>query len=435
MGGVPGGGVLDFVAAWYFKAAIYTSGQRIQCAFVSTSSLSQGEQPGILWRILLERFNLSINFAYRSFQWESEARGRAHVHVVIIGFGPEIANKLLYVEKAGLLEALPVSNISPYLTAGSNLTIMPRTRPICEVPAPVYGSKPVDGSRPDKGEKLNGGKGLLLSSAERSAVLSREPELSRFIRPFMGSDEFLYGTERWCFWLAGVSPHELAESPELMARLQHVRDFRTKSKKGPTREAAAIPSLFAEIRQPNVIYLAIPEVSSENRTYVPMAFLPPTVICSNKMQMFPGANRFHFGVLTSRMHMAWMGQVCGRLESRFDYSSSLVYNNFPWPSGLSETQIAKIEALAQAVLDARSLFPDSNLANLYDPLLMPGLLLKAHQALDRAIDRAYRRDLFPDDQARVEHLFTLYERLTAPLLPVSARPRRRTRRASAVEPG
>jgi len=245
----------------------------------------------------------------------------------------------------------------------------------------------------------------------------------------MGSDEFLYTTERWCFWLVEVSPHELSESPELVARLKHVRDFRMRSTKKLTQEAAAVPYLFAEIRQPNVTYLAIPEVSSENRHYVPMAFLPPTVICSNKMQMFPKANKFHFGVLTSRMHMAWLGQVCGRLESRFDYSSSLVYNNFPWPSNLRQTQIAKIEELAQAVLDARELYPDANLASLYDPLLMPAALLKAHLALDRAVDRAYRTDPFPDDHARVEYLFGLYEQFIAPLLPVSSKPRRRARRA------
>jgi len=435
VGGVPGGGVLDFVAAWYLRAATYTIGKNIQSAFVSTSSLSQGEQPGALWRVLMERFKLRINFAYRSFQWESEARGKAHVHVVIIGFGPEKANKWLYVEENEQLKALPASNISPYLTISSNLTIMPRTNPICDVPTAVYGSKPVDGSKPEKGGKASGSKGLVLSSAEYKAVLAKEPELKRLIRPFIGADEFLYGTERWCFWLIGVSPKVLSESSELRARLQHVKDFRIKSKKKPTQEAAAVPSLFAEIRQPDETYLAIPEVSSENRNYIPMAFLPPTVICSNKMQMFPGATKFHFGVLTSRMHMAWMGQVCGRLESRFDYSSSLVYNNFPWPSGLRDTQIARIEALAQAVLDTRILFPDSSLASLYDPLLMPAALLKAHQTLDRAVDRAYRPDPFQDDQARVEHLFSLYERLTAPLLPPSSKIRRNSRRTNSAVSG
>ncbi|HEX4154740.1 MAG TPA: DNA methyltransferase [Acidobacteriaceae bacterium] len=417
-GGIAGAGVLDYVTAWYIKAAQYINNTAIEAAFVSTNSITQGEQPGILWNHLFSKFQLAINFAYQTFAWTSEASGRAHVHVVIAGFSQHPRReKQIFIEAddSDHLTSVSAQNISPYLVAAGNTTLLKRSSPISAVPEIIFGNMPNDGGN------------LLLTADERDQLLANEPDTAPYLRQFLGAEEFLNGGERYCLWLVGAKPADLQSLPMVMQRIEGVRQHRIESRRPTTKELANIPSLFGEIRQPATNYVAVPEVSSERRTYIPLAFLPPTVICSNLMKFIPDATLFHFGVLTSVMHMAWVKRVAGRLESRFRYSNTLVYNNYPWPQDVPESEQSKVEQLAQAVLNARALYPESTLAALYDPLLMPPELLKAHQALDRAVDRCYRPEPFPDDQARVEYLFTLYEQLTAPLLPATPRARRRRR--------
>jgi len=418
-GGISGAGVLDYVTAWYIKAAQYINGTPIEAAFVSTNSIAQGEQPGILWNYLYSNFQITINFAYQTFTWTSEARGKAHVHVVIIGFSQHAREqKQLFVQadNSDVLNSSLVTNIGPYLVAGSNVTLAKRSRPVSDVPEIAFGNMPNDGGN------------LLLTAEDRERLLQEEPDAAPLVRRFIGADEMLNGNDRFCLWLKDVSPATLLALPNVRKRIEGVRQHRQDSKRETTNDLAQTPTLFGEIRQPVTDYIAVPEVSSEKRKYIPLIFLTPETICSNLIKFIPDATLYHFGVLTSAMHMAWVKRVAGRLESRFRYSNTLVYNNFPWPPNLTDAQRTKIETLVQAVLDARAQFPDSTLAALYDPLLMPPELLKAHQTLDRAVDRLYRPEPFPDDQARVELLFQLYEQLTAPLLPAAPTPRRRSRR-------
>jgi hypothetical protein len=268
-----------------------------------------------------------------------------------------------------------------------------------------WGNKPVDGGN------------LILSEIEKDELLQAEPHATRFIRRFMSGGDFIDGKLRYCLWLVDAQPHELKRLPRVIGRIEQVKKFRTASIAAATRAYATQPTLFRQISQPKSVYLAIPEVSSERRAYIPMAMVEPDVICSNTTQFIPSATLFHFGVLTSAMHMAWVKRIAGRMKSDPRYSNSLVYNNFPWPPNIMEAQHAKVEQCAQAVLDARAQFPGSTLADLYDPLLMPGTLLHAHQALDRAVDRCYRVASFTNDQSRIEHLFALYEAIARPLLP------------------
>jgi type I restriction-modification system DNA methylase subunit len=406
-GDVKGAGLLDFVTCWHRLAAEYIQGTKIKVAFVSTNSICQGEQVGILWGCLLSRYRVKILFAHRTFAWESEARGKAHVHCVIIGFGLENSDqkKLFdYDDDPQNPVVSTVGNISPYLVAGSDIVVSPRTQPICHVPEMVYGSKPTDGGH------------LILTTTEKEHFLRENPTLSHLLRPFLGAEEFINGMERWCLWLKDASPSEIRSSSELMRRIEAVRTMRLASKKEPTRRDAATPSLFAEIRQSDSNYLAVPEVSSERRNFIPIAFLSKNIICSNKIQFVSGATLYHLGILSSTIHMAWMKQVCGRLKSDFSYSSKIVYNNFPWPESVTDAQRESVEQAAQAVLDARALFPTSTLADLYDPVSMPPVLAKAHTALDKAVEKCYRKEPFASDRTRVEYLFALYEKITAPLI-------------------
>jgi hypothetical protein len=419
-GDVKGAGILDYVTCWHRRSAEYIQGQKTTVGLVSTNSISQGEQVSVLWGTLLPRFGLKIHFAHRTFPWESEARGKAHVHVVVIGFSAtDRTGKRIfdYEEDAEQATVNDVPNISPYLLAGGDVVVTSRSAPLCDAPPIVFGSMPNDGGH------------LLLSQDERKELLAREPGAKQFLRRFVGSEEFINGIRRWCLWLEDVSPSELRSMPEILKRVEGVRKHRENSSRATTRALASRPTLFGEIRQPATRYLIIPSVSSENRPYIPMAFARPPVVASNLVLMVPGATQFHFGVLTSAMHMAWTRQVCGRLESRYRYSNKLVYNNFPWPRDATEAQKAAVEKAAQAVLDARARFPDSTLADLYDPVSMPPALTKAHTALDRAVDRCYRKESFPSDRARVEFLFHLYEKLTQPLLPMTKA--RSARRGSA----
>ncbi len=404
-------GLLDYVSAWYVKAANYVADTRIRAAFVSTNSITQGEQVGVLWRHLFRVHHLKIHFAHRTFSWTSEAKGKAHVHVVIIGFGAfDVEKKAVYDYDGGTQATITEArNISPYLVEGIDNAILSRSDAICEVSPIVFGNMANDGGH------------LLLSAADKAAFVAAEPGAAKFLRRFLGADEFINGIERWCLWLVGAAPAELRALPLLMKRVEGVKSHRVASQRPATQKLADTPTLFGEIRQPTGTYILVPRHSSERRRYIPMGFLDPKTIVGDANLCIPNAKLYHFGVLSSAMHMAWVRQVCGRLKSDYRYSNKLVYNNFPWPAVTGQTkEIAAVEKAAQAVIDARNEFPASTLADLYDPLTMPGSLTKAHAALDRAVDRCYRPEQFPGDRARFEHLFTLYERLVAPLVAAAA---------------
>ncbi|MEX0642618.1 MAG: DNA methyltransferase [Pirellulales bacterium] len=411
-----GGQVVDYVGCWYLKAIDYMVGTNIRAAFVSTNSISQGEQCGVLWAEMNRRAQAVITFAHRTFRWESEARGRAHVHVVIIGFSlVNINNKRIFEYENGASEPTVVkaSNINAYLVDGPNVFIESRTIPISPVPPIVFGSMPNDGGH------------LLLSAEERRALLAQCPDAKRLMKRFVGAVEFINGIDRWCLWLVDASPDELRRMKPVMQRIQGVKSHRESSRRATTRELAAAPTLFGEIRQPSTRYLLVPSVSSENRKFIPIGFNPPSVIASNLTLVVPLATHFHFGVLSSSMHMAWVRHVAGRLKSDFRYSAKLVYNNYPWPPDVSLEKQAAVEEAAKGVLDAREAHPDATLADLYDPLSTPADLTKAHARLDRAVDRCYRSQPFANERNRVEYLFNLYQRLTAPLLPAPSSRRRK----------
>ncbi len=429
-GNVKGTGILDFVTCWYRKAAEYIEATRIRCAFVSTNSISQGEQVGVLWGELFNRWHLKIHFAHRTFSWMSEARGKAHVHVVIIGFGAfDWSPKRIYEydRPDAATTVATVTNINPYLLEGSDTTVRTCTKPINGAPAISYGSMMIDKDR-QHGEEA----GLILSRSHRDALLAECPPLAPFIRRLYGGDEFLNNTERWCLWLVNAPPELLDQSPLLKARIQGVKAFRESSSRPQTKALALMPTLFGEIRQPDRPYLLLPKVSAHTRRYLPIGFLKPEHIASGSALIVPGATRFHFGILSSAMHNAWMRCVAGRMKSDYQYSNNIVYNNFPWPVNVSDRDRAGVEAAAEAVLAARKSFPGSTLATLYNPLNTPPVLTKAHAALDRAVDRCYRKEPFPSDRARVEHLFALYEQLTAPLIPAAAKTRRTPRKKAAT---
>ncbi len=413
-------GVLDYVCNWYVKAAEYIRGTPLRVAFVSTSSISQGEQAGLLWSEMFQRYHAKIQFAHRTFPWQSEARGKAHVHVVIIGFGMlDRDDKRIYDydHDGEKVTVIPARNISAYLVEGGDTVLKNRTNPICPVPEMQWGSKPTDGGH------------FILSKEERDALLNKEPQAAKFVRPYVGATEFLYSQERWCLWLVDAQPDELAKMPHVRERVAAVKSFREQSKAPSTREYAKLPTRFRQLAQPESEYIIVPLHTSESRAYVPFGYLPPTHIVNNSCCAIPNASHFHFGVLSSAMHMAWMRLFCGRLESRYRYSKDIVYNNYPWPAAVTDKQRAAVEAAAQAMLDAREKYPTSTLADLYDPLMMPAPLLKTHQALDRAVERCYRPEPFESDRHRVEYLFALYENITAPLV-ATAKPKRKRRKGA-----
>lgn len=413
-------GDLDYVVGWFIKAGEYVKGTGIRCAFVATNSITQGEQVPLVWGLLFGRYHLKIHFAHRTFRWASEAKGKAHVHVVIIGFGAfDVPRKAIYDYDGGdeVVTRTAVANISPYLTPGPDTFVVKRSKPPEGIPPMRCGNKPSDGGH------------LVLSDDERTALLAVEPGAAPFVRRYIGSEEFLNGGVRWCLWLKDADPRVLRSLPHVTRRIEAVRSFRMKSSAKPTRESAARPAEFFFVSQPDTPFIAVPEVSSERRRYVPIGYLPPEIVPSNKLYVVASPSLFLFGVLSSAMHMAWIRVVSGRLKSDYQYSGTVVYNTFPWPGGTGEKDRASVEAAAQAVMDARDAFPDATLADLYDPLTMPAQLVKAHATLDRAVDRCYRREPFGSDRERVEYLFTLYEQLAAPLLPTKAIPARKLRSA------
>ena len=403
---VKGAGVLDYVTAWYIKAAQFIQCANIQCAFVSTSSISQGEQVGILWQELYNKYKIKIHFAHRTFSWSNEAKGNAAVHCVIIGFGlQDIENKRIfnYLDIKGEPTERKVRNINPYLVEGNDLIILKKTKPICDVPEMKNGSKPADGGF------------LILTKEEATELSAKESVTKKYLKQYIGSNELINGNPRYCLWLHSILPSELRSMPSVLSRIESVRVFREKSVDKNTQKWAAFPTLFQTDRQPRSNYIAIPEVSSEKRKYIPIGFLGSDVIASNKLQTIPNGTLYLFGILTSEMHMTWMRYVCGRLKSDFDYSSTIVYNNYPFPENITDKQKQKVENAAQTVLDIRAKYPDSSLADLYDPLSMPPDLVKAHQNLDKAVDLCYRPQHFVNELNRIEFLFNLYEALSIPL--------------------
>lgn len=410
---VKGSGVLDYVSCWYVKAAAYMNfynmtadSLKSKAAFVSTNSICQGEQVGVLWSQLFQQYKTKILFAHQTFKWGNEAKNNAAVHVVIIGFSNNSCSKKYLFEYSDIsnepLERV-VSNISPYLVEGSDTLVIKRKEPICNVPKISFGSMPNDGGW------------LLLDDEEKVLMLKEDPSADTLISPMISAHEFLNGETRWCLWLKDVSPAELRKHPLILDRVAKVREHRNSSNREATKKLAATPTLFGEVRQPISEYILIPLHSSETRKYIPLGFFPKEYIANNSCSIIPDATRFHFGILHSEMHMTWVKYTCGRIKSDYRYSNETVYNNYPWPEAPTDKQKQAIEAAAQSVLDVRAQFPDSNLADLYDPNTMPSVLVKAHQHLDKAVDLCYRPQPFTSEAKRIEYLFELYEKYTGGL--------------------
>ena len=397
-------GDMDYVTGWYIKAAKFIQGTKTKVAFVSTNSIVQGLQTSILWGQMLNKYAIIIHFAHRTFKWSNEAKGNAAVYCVIVGFGTfDTSNKIIfeYEDIKGEAHAKKVKNINPYLLEGKNILIERQQNPICNVPEMCFGNMPADGGE------------LLFTTDEKNAFLQKEPNSINYFRKFVGSQEYINNIERWCLWLQDSEPSELKKMNYVLERVNNVILIREKSSRP---QLASIPHLFAQITQPKgQDYIIVPSVSSERRKFIPIGFENANVIASNLCLIVPNATIYHFGILTSTMHMAWVKSVCGRLKSDFRYSKDIVYNNYPWPSNPTQKQKELIEKAAQKVLDARLEFPISSLADLYDPLTMPPVLSKAHQELDKAVDLAYRPQPFTSEANRMEFLFELYEKYTSDL--------------------
>lgn len=391
-------GKIDYVAGWYFKAAELMHGTEIRAAFVSTNSITQGEQVAGVWKPLYERFGVHIDFAHRTFRWDSESTQKAHVHCVIVGFSTAPNDKPRLLFSGNTIKE--VDNINFYLLHAKNIFIQNHKKPLSNVPEMLSGNRPADGGH------------LILDEQEKVTLLDKEPQAAKYVKRFMMGREFINNIPRYCLWLVGASPAELKKLPMVRARIEACRTDRLNSPDTGRRKLADTPTLFREQINPKN-FIAVPKVSSERRRYVPIGYLDDTVIAGDKLFMIPDANLYHFGVLTSNVHMAWMRAVTGRLKSDYSYSKDIVYNDFPWPMP-TDAQRAEIEAAAQGILDARAAFPDASLADLYDEALMPPALRKAHQANDRAVMRSYG---FPvktfTETDCVAALMRLYQDLTA----------------------
>ncbi|MBL7811946.1 MAG: class I SAM-dependent DNA methyltransferase [Bacteroidetes bacterium] len=400
-------GRLDFVAAWYRKAAQYINLYGLtKVGFVSTNSIVQGEQVPIMYSDVFNKYKCHIYFAHQTFKWSNEARGNAAVHVVIIGFTAlrtESSRLFIYDSINNNPIEIPTSNINSYLVASNDILLSSRSKPLHGLPEMFKGSQPTDGGH------------LILEKDDYDFISQTEPELIPFIKKYIGAYEFINNKYRYCFWLKEAPSELLLKNGVLKERLKKVTEFRNSSPTASVRRYSKLPSLFTQDRQPISEYLAVPEVSSENRDYIPIGYLSKDVICSNKLQIIPGANVFIFGVLQSKMHVRWAYTVGGKMKSDFSYSPS-VYYNFPWPENPTDAQKKAVEEAAQGVLDTRAKYPGSSLATLYNPLTMPPDLLKAHQTLDKAVDKCYRKEPFADERERIEYLFGLYEKYTSGLL-------------------
>lgn len=391
-------GKIDYVSGWYFKAAQLMQGTEIRTALVSTNSITQGEQVAGVWKPIYDRFGIHIDFAHRTFRWDSEASEKAHVHCVIVGFScaPSSAARLLFAD--GRMQS--VENINAYLVPADNIFVESRTKPVCNAPILQNGGKPTEGGN------------LILTIEEKADLVKAEPMTEKFIRPYMMGKDFIQRKPRYCLWLVGANPAEIMRCRLVKERVEAVRKYRLASSKEATRRKAETPMLFDEVRECMSDYVAIPKVSSENRRYIPMEYISKEVIPGDKLFMLPDAGLYHLGVLTSNVHMAWMRAVCGRLKSDYSYSNTIVYNNFVWPSP-TEEQRAKIEQTAQAILDARALYPECSLADLYDEVTMPPELRRAHQQNDKAVMQAYGFSVRDTTESKcVAELMKLYKQMT-----------------------
>ena len=393
-------GNLDYVACWYKKAADYITGTSIKVALVSTNSVSQGDAVPTLWKPLFKE-NININFAYQTFVWDSEASAKAHVHCVIIGFSKTKTKD----ETTGCKKifsngsVISAEHINAYLLNADDVFIENRSNPLCDVPKMGIGSQPIDD-----------GNFLFDSKNDMDAFIKEEPKSEKYFHLWYGSREFISQKPRYCLYLGDCSPAELRSMPKCLERVKNVRLFREKSNRTSTRKSADVPSKFGATNIPNTNYIVIPKVSSQRRRYIPMGFMSPDILCSDLVFLLPNASLYHFGILESNVHMAWMRVVCGRLKSDYRYSNTLVYNNFPWPLPTDE-QKARIEHTAQGILDARALYPDSSLADFYDPLTMPQELRKAHIANDRAVMAAYGFSTKMSEADCVAELMKMYVEL------------------------
>lgn len=397
-------GDLDYVTGWYIKAAKYIQDTKIKVAFVSTNSICQGLQTSLLWGLMLNKYGIKIHFAHRTFKWSNEAKGNAAVYCVIVGFANfDTSEKQIfeYENIRGEAHEVKAKNINPYLVDAKDILIERRQKAISNIPEMCFGNMPADGGE------------LLFTTEEKNEFLAKEPNAEKFFRKFIGSQEYINNIERWCLWLQDINPTELKSLKLVLDRVQKVKEIREKSSRP---QLAQIPHLFAQITQPpNVDYIVVPSVSSERRNFIPIGFEKSNVISSNLNLIVPNGTLYHFGVLTSSMHMAWVKNICGRLKSDYRYSKDIVYNNYPFPENPNDKQVKAIEAASQKVLDVRLQFPNSSLADLYDPLTMPPALVKAHNELDKSVDLAYRPQAFTSEANRMVFLFELYEKYTADL--------------------
>ena len=393
-------GVLDYVSGWYVKAAQMVQGTNIHCAFVSTNSICQGEQVAALWKPLKEHFGIHIDFAYRTFRWDSEANLKAHVHCVIVGFSCTDSKRERTIFDNG--QQIKADNINAYLIDAPDIYVSRRSKPLCDVPLCTRGNQPTDGGN------------LIVEEKDIDDFINKEPNSKKFIKRLIGATEFINNKKRYCLWLVDATPAELRSMPLVMERINKVKEMRLESSFGPTRELANVPYRFRETWNPDT-YIVIPRVSSERRRYVPMGFLDKSIIPTDSVIIIPSATLYHFGVLESNVHMAWMRVVCGRLKSDYRYSKDVVYNNFPWPFSLPAGEgrgEANIAQTAQAILDVRAKYPDSSLADLYDPATMPYDLLEAHRKNDRAVMQAYGFSTKMTESECVARLFEMYARMT-----------------------
>lgn len=387
-------GKLDYVTAWYEKTAEYIQDTYIKVAFVSTNSISQGEQVSILWKKLLMEYGIKIHFAYRQFKWQSKGRGMAAVFVVIIGFGCfDIRNKYIFDETQQ-----KVKNINPYLVEGNDIIISPRRKAICDVIKMQFGSMPNDDGN------------LILTDDEKVSLIDNYPESIKFIKPLIIAKDYLHGINMWCLWLKNSNPKEWKAIPEIRQRVKSIAEKRLESNRDETRNLALTPYLFGEDRQPNSDYIYVPLTTSKNRRYVPLDILPKDYILNNTGSSVKTVDLYYFGVMSSIMHMTWLKYVGGRLKEDYRYAGTIVYNNFPWPENVKSKNVRRTKLKAQKIFEARSLYPDNTLADLYAPELMPVELIRAHLNLDKEVDKCYRSNPFTSERNRIEYLFKLYEK-------------------------
>lgn len=396
--GAKNAGNIDYCGAWYMKAARFTQGKRTRCALVSTNSICQGEQVANLWKPLHD-LGIHIDFAHNTFRWDNEAADKAHVFCVIVGFSRESGTKTLFYHAApdSDEEQIPTARINAYLKDAPDVFIYSRSKPICDVPEMGIGNKPIDGGF------------YLFTDEEKDDFLKKEPKAEGFFHPWLGSKEFIHGYHRWCLWLGEATFSDLKQLPECRKRVEQVREYRLASKSAGTRKIADKPTRFHVENMPEGSSIIIPEVSSSRRKRVPMGFVGPEIFCSNKVRLIPNASLYHYGILQSQFHNAWVRVVTGRLKDDYQYSAGIDYNNFVWPEP-TESQREEVERCAQAVLDARDAQEGATLADMYDPkneTFFPELMA-AHKALDAAVEAAYGVDFGGDEEKIVAHLFNLY---------------------------